>query len=85
MFFTYYFQVIIDKIIPKGEENIINVISIGLVISYIVRVLMDIFKTKMLILGQEVSMKLYRAILNMLFNYLLIFFYKKTGDIISRF
>lgn len=87
VFGAYYFQVIIDKIIPKGEENIINVISIGLVISYIVRVLMDIFKTKMLIiLRQEVSKEVisryFEHVVQLPVNF---FSTRKTGDIISRF
>lgn len=84
---SYYFQVIIDRIVPLRSVNLLEIISIGLLSMYVIQTLFQYFKQYLLIrLGQQLSssimLKYFNHVLNLPMNF---FSTRKSGEIISRF
>lgn len=84
---SYYFQVIIDRIVPLRSVNLLEIISIGLLSMYGIQTLFQYFKQYLLIrLGQQLSssimLKYFNHVLNLPMNF---FSTRKSGEIISRF
>ncbi|WP_017795743.1 peptidase domain-containing ABC transporter [Oceanobacillus kimchii] len=84
---SFYFQTIIDSIIPSGAEKTLHIISIALIVSYIFQSLFEYIKNYMLaVLGNRMSIKVmlgyYRHVMNLPMNF---FATRKSGEIVSRF
>ncbi|MCT1577293.1 peptide cleavage/export ABC transporter [Oceanobacillus kimchii] len=84
---SFYFQTIIDSIIPSGAEKTLHIISIALIVSYIFQSLFEYIKNYMLaVLGNRMSIKVmlgyYRHVMKLPMNF---FATRKSGEIVSRF
>lgn len=84
---TYYFQALIDYILPCNIKKTLAVISIGVIILYIFKVLLDAFRNHLLIyLNQRLDISLllgyYRHVIELPMNF---FGTRKVGEIVSRF
>ncbi|MCY7916788.1 peptidase domain-containing ABC transporter [Bacillus vallismortis] len=84
---TFYFQSIIDHILPNGLENTLHIISIGLLIMYLFKVLLSAFRQYlMIILGQKLSVTIMFGYFKHVLKLPMKFFNtRKVGEIISRF
>ncbi|MGL9861269.1 ATP-binding cassette, subfamily C, bacteriocin exporter [Enterococcus sp. DIV0564] len=84
---SYYFQGILDFFIPNQARSTLNIISIGLIVVYLFRVLFEYSRSYLLvILGQRMSiavmLQYFKHVLNLPMNF---FATRKSGEIISRF
>lgn len=84
---SYYFQGILDYFIPNQAKSTLNVVSIGLIIVYLFRILFEYSRSYLLvILGQRMSMAImlsyFKHVLSLPMNF---FATRKSGEIISRF
>ncbi len=84
---SYYFQAIIDRIVPSRSVNLLEIISIGLLSMYVIQILFQYLKQYLLIrLGQQLSssimLKYFNHVLNLPMNF---FSTRKSGEIVSRF
>jgi ATP-binding cassette subfamily B protein len=87
IFSAFYFQVIIDEILPNGLESTLHIISIGLLVMYLFKVLLSAFREYLLIyLGQRLRVSIMLGYYNHVLKLPLKFFgTRKVGEIISRF
>ena len=84
---SYYFQGILDYFIPNQALSTLNVVSAGLIIIYLFRVLFEYSRSYLLVLlGQRMSMSImleyFKHVLSLPMNF---FSIRKSGEIISRF
>jgi ATP-binding cassette subfamily B protein len=84
---SFYFQSLMDSIIPGNLSKTLIEISIGVICLNIFKVLLDAFRTQLLIyLGQNINIPLmigyYDHVVNLPMNF---FGTRETGEIISRF
>ncbi|RAN52442.1 peptide ABC transporter ATP-binding protein [Dolosigranulum pigrum] len=84
---SYYFQGIIDSIIPANNISMLNIISFGLMISYVLRVIFGYIRNYLLfILGQKLSrdiiLNYFKHVLKLPISF---FESRQSGEIISRF
>ncbi|MEN2278260.1 peptide cleavage/export ABC transporter [Enterococcus faecalis] len=84
---SYYFQGILDYFIPNQAKSTLNIVSVGLIVVYLFRVLFEYSRSYLLvILGQRMSMAVmleyFRHVLTLPMNF---FATRKSGEIISRF
>lgn len=84
---SYYLQSVIDNVIPQKNLNLINILSIGIMINYLIKSLITLIKDNLLNnLGQRMNLEI---ITNYFHHTILLpmnfFSARKTGDIISRF
>lgn len=84
---SYYFQGILDYFIPNQALSTLNVVSAGLIIIYLFRVLFEYSRSYLLVLlGQRMSMSImleyFKHVLSLPMNF---FSTRKSGEIISRF
>lgn len=86
-FGSYYFQVIIDYVIPNNIVSTFNIISLGLVFIYIFQVILEYIRGNLLtLLGQRMSTSIMLSYFKHVLSLPLTFFStRKSGDIISRF
>jgi ATP-binding cassette, subfamily C, bacteriocin exporter len=84
---TFYFQTIIDQILPNGLKNSLHIISIGLIVMYIFQVVLTAFRQYlMIILGQKLSISIMLGYFKHVLKLPMKFFStRKDGEIISRF
>ena len=84
---SYYFQGILDYFIPNQARSTLNIVSFGLIIVYLFRVLFEYSRSYLLvILGQRMSMAVMLRYFNHVLNLPMNFFStRKSGEIISRF
>lgn len=84
---SYYFQGILDYFIPNQAKSTLNVVSIGLIIVYLFRVLFEYSRSYLLvILGQRMSMVIMLSYFKHVLSLPMTFFAtRKSGEIISRF
>lgn len=84
---SYYLQEVLDQYIPKEEYSILNIVTLGLVISYIIQQIFLYFKTYLLEkLGMKLTSELFLDYLKHIFDLPISFFTtRRTGEIISRF
>ncbi|MFS7394560.1 peptide cleavage/export ABC transporter [Carnobacterium maltaromaticum] len=84
---SYYFQGILDYFIPNQARSTLNIVSFGLIIVYLFRVLFEYSRSYLLIiLGQRMSMAVMLRYFNHVLNLPMNFFAtRKSGEIISRF
>lgn len=84
---AYYFQALIDYILPSNLLKTLTVISIGVILLNIFKVLLDAFRNHLLIyLSQRLDISLllgyYRHVVELPMNF---FGTRKVGEIVSRF
>lgn len=84
---AFYFQFIIDDILPAGIEKNLTVLSIGVVLLKLFAVLLSVLRTQLLVyLSQKLDIALllgyYDHVLKLPMNF---FGTRKVGEIISRF
>ena len=84
---AFYFQFIIDDILPAGIEKTLTVLSIGVVLLKLFAVLLSVLRTQLLVyLSQKLDIALllgyYDHVLKLPMNF---FGTRKVGEIISRF
>ncbi|EPY6469325.1 peptidase domain-containing ABC transporter, partial [Clostridium sporogenes] len=84
---AFYFKVILDDIIPNNLNKSLHMISIGIIVLTLFRVLLGAFRTQLLIyLGQNMDIPLmlgyYEHVINLPMNF---FGTREVGEIISRF
>lgn len=84
---SFYFQTLIDTLIPDGTLSTLNIVSIGVIVAYIFQTFFETIKTYLLnILGSKLNVHLmleyYRHVLNLPISF---FITRKSGEIISRF
>ncbi|MDU5336794.1 peptide cleavage/export ABC transporter [Enterococcus sp.] len=84
---SYYFQIIIDQIVPTKSIQLLKVLSIGLLSMYILQGFFQYYKQHLLIkLGQRLSssimLKYFDHVLRLPMDF---FSTRKSGEIISRF
>ncbi|NUI60262.1 peptidase domain-containing ABC transporter [Bacillus amyloliquefaciens] len=84
---TFYFQTIIDQILPNGLSNTLHILSIGLLIMYLFKVFLIGFRQYMMsLLGQKLSITImfgyFKHVLSLPMKF---FSNRKVGEIISRF
>jgi ATP-binding cassette, subfamily C, bacteriocin exporter len=84
---AFYFQIIIDEILPNGIKSTLHIISIGLIIMYLFQVILSAFRQYLLLyLGQRLSISIMLGYYNHVLKLPLNFFgTRKVGEIISRF
>lgn len=84
---AFYFQFLIDEIIPQNLHQTLHIFSIGFIILSIFKIVLDAFRTQLLIyLGQNIDIPLmlgyYDHVVNLPMNF---FGTREVGEIISRF
>lgn len=84
---SYYLQEVLDSYIPKKMYSTLNLITLGLVVSYIIQQILFYFKTYLLEkLNLQLTSQLFLDYLKHIFDLPLSFFStRRTGEIISRF
>ncbi|KRN04828.1 peptide cleavage/export ABC transporter [Holzapfeliella floricola] len=84
---SYYFQSIIDFLVPRQEINLLNIISIGMITIYVVRTVFEYLRNLLMTkLGQKMSLTIILDYLKHVLRLPMSFFNtRKSGDIISRF
>lgn len=83
---AFYFQFLLDEILPYNLNKTLNIISVGIIILYLFRVLLSAFRNYILLqLSQKLDISLilgyYHHIMKLPMNF---FSTRKTGEIISR-
>lgn len=84
---AFYFQFLVDDVLPNSLNKTLHVISIGIIILCIFKVLLDAFRTQLLIhLSQNIDIPLmlgyYDHVVKLPMNF---FGTREVGEIISRF
>ncbi|MGQ8968395.1 peptidase domain-containing ABC transporter [Bacillus subtilis] len=84
---TFYVQTIIDQILPNGLKNSLHIISIGLIIMYLFKVLLTAFRQYlMILLGQKLSISIMLGYFKHVLKLPMKFFStRKDGEILARF
>lgn len=84
---SYFFQVIIDRIIPNSMTTTLNLLAIGLIIAYLFNSIFSYARDFLLaILGQKLSIEIILGYIKHIFELPLDFFAtRKIGDIMARF
>lgn len=84
---SFYFKVLIDDILPAGLEKTLGILSIGIILLNLFKLLLSAFRSHLLLyLSQKLDIALllgyYRHVLQLPMNF---FGTRKVGEIISRF
>ncbi|MBP3754094.1 MAG: peptidase domain-containing ABC transporter [Lachnospiraceae bacterium] len=84
---AFYFQLIIDDILPAGIVKTLNVLSIGIILLKFFSVILSVLRSQLLVyLSQKLDISLllgyYEHVLKLPMDF---FSTRKTGEIISRF
>ncbi|QSZ26441.1 peptidase domain-containing ABC transporter [Aceticella autotrophica] len=83
---SFYFKFLMDSVIPDGLIKTLNILSIGIVMLSIFQVMLNAFRTQMLIyLGQNIDIPLMLGYYNHVLELPMNFFIREVGEIISRF
>lgn len=83
---TFYFKYLIDDILPDSLSNTLHIISIGMLVLNIFRILLEVFRGQLLLyLSRKIDVKMildyYQHILNLPISF---FDSRKVGEILSR-
>ncbi|WP_018933697.1 peptidase domain-containing ABC transporter [Gracilibacillus lacisalsi] len=84
---AFYFQFLIDDILPYSLNKTLHIISIGVIILYVFQVILNMFRSQLLLyLGQKLDISLmlgyYHHVLSLPMQF---FGTRKVGEIVSRF
>ncbi|MCR6850509.1 peptidase domain-containing ABC transporter [Bacillus sp. IBL03825] len=83
----FYFQFLIDDIVPHQLLNTLNIVSLGMIILYVFKVVLSYFRTHLILyFSRRIDIQLmlgyYRHVIQLPMNF---FETRKVGEIISRF
>lgn len=83
---AFYFQFLLDEILPYGLQKSLHILSIGIIVLYLFQILLNAFRSHLLIfLSQKLDISLilgyYHHVLKLPMSF---FGARKTGEIISR-
>ena len=84
---AFYFQILIDSVLPDGLKKTLMTLSIGVILLNLFRVILNAFRSHLLLyLSQKLDIALllgyYRHVMELPMNF---FGTRKVGEIISRF
>lgn len=84
---SFYFQMLMDTILPNGLYQTLTIISIGVIVLYLFKTLLNAFRSQlMLYLSQRIDIPLilgfYQHLMKLPMNF---FGTRKIGEIVSRF
>ncbi|MDM5191437.1 peptidase domain-containing ABC transporter [Bacillus hominis] len=84
---VFYFQLLIDDIVPNQSLNTLHIISVGMIVLYVFKVLLSYFRTHLILyFSRRIDIQLmlgyYRHVIKLPLNF---FETRKVGEIISRF
>ncbi|BEP29306.1 peptidase domain-containing ABC transporter [Helicovermis profundi] len=84
---AFYFKFLLDDIVPGNLRHTLNVLSIGIILLYLFKIMLNAFRTQLLLhLSQKIDIPMilgyYNHVLDLPMNF---FGTRKTGEIISRF
>ncbi|GAB6445516.1 MULTISPECIES: peptidase domain-containing ABC transporter [Bacillus] len=84
---AFYFKIVIDNIVTENLKHTLTYLSIGIIILYIFKVLLELFRSHLILyLSRRLDIKLmfgyYKHVLSLPMNF---FETRKVGEIISRF
>ncbi|HFI0040642.1 TPA: peptide cleavage/export ABC transporter [Streptococcus suis] len=84
---SYYLQGILDEYIPNQMKSTLGIISIGLIITYILKQMMSFSRDYLLtVLSQRLSIDVILSYIRHIFELPMSFFAtRRTGEVISRF
>ncbi|NQJ68584.1 peptide cleavage/export ABC transporter [Streptococcus suis] len=84
---SYYLQGILDEYIPNHMKSTLGIISIGLIITYILKQMMSFSRDYLLtVLSQRLSIDVILSYIRHIFELPMSFFAtRRTGEVISRF
>ncbi|WP_195321822.1 peptide cleavage/export ABC transporter [Streptococcus gordonii] len=84
---AFYYNILIDRLIPQKVLNQVNIISISLVLFYAFKFFIEYIKNNILVfLGQQMNFRLVSDYFNHVIKLPMSFFKsRQTGDIVSRF
>lgn len=83
---AFYFQFLLDEILPYSMEKTLHILSLGIIVLYLFKTLLDAFRSHLLLfLSQKLDISLilgyYHHVLKLPMSF---FGARKTGEIISR-
>jgi len=84
---SFYFEVLLDSVLPRKSQTLLSIISIGLLTLYFLKSLLD-FGSNVLLnkMGQRMGLELMRGYIKHVLKLPLNFFEtRKTGEIFTRF
>lgn len=84
---AFYFKIVIDNIVTDNLKHTLTYLSIGIIVLYIFKVLLELFRSHLILyLSRRLDIKLmfgyYKHVLSLPINF---FETRKVGEIISRF
>ncbi|PEP49089.1 bacteriocin ABC transporter ATP-binding protein [Bacillus wiedmannii] len=84
---AFYFKIVIDNIVTENLKHTLTYLSIGIIVLYIFKVLLELFRLHLILyLSRRLDIKLmfgyYKHVLSLPMNF---FETRKVGEIISRF
>lgn len=84
---AFYFKFLLDDIVPGNLRNTLHIISIGIILLHIFKIILNAFRSHLLLyLSQKIDIPInlgyYNHVLDLPMNF---FGTRKTGEIISRF
>lgn len=84
---SYYIEILVDKLIPNKNFQLINIFSLCLIFSYVIQQTMSFIQNYLVsILNRKLSIDIILKYINHIFNLPMSFFSsRKTGEIVSRF
>lgn len=87
IFASFYFTFIMDSIVPNSLSNTLTVVSVGIILLYVFKIILDFFRNHlMLYLSQKIDIPLilgyYQHVMELPMSF---FGTRKVGEIISRF
>lgn len=84
---SFYFKFLMDSILPNGLVKTLNMFSIGIIVLYIFKILLNAFRTQLLLyLSQNIDIPLMLGYYNHVIELPMNFFdTREVGEIISRF
>lgn len=84
---AFYFQIIIDGIIPNALNSTLHIVSVGFIILVISKIISEFFRNKLFVhISQNIDISLMLGYYNHVIHLPMNFFdTRETGEIISRF
>ena len=84
---SYYLQGIIDEFVPRKSQNVLGIVSIGLIVAYVVQQLLAFLQNYMMaLMSKRLSTDIVLNYIRHLFELPMSFFAtRRVGEIVSRF
>lgn len=86
IFGSYYFQFLIDRIIPKSNFNLLTIVTTATIVVYLIQIFLEILKNKIIyFVGSKIGIGLIKNYMNSLFLTPLIEIQRfKQGQLVNR-